>query len=166
MRPWSARGDAACPSAIPSTGYIRYTRDQNHFPELPVVSAAVRRPDLGSQLAGHGAVYHVSHVAPRSPGPSSHGRNHRGDWMTVHHARIIALATVLVCTCALGPSTRLHAQQLPAELAIDELRGLAEQGDAEAQDLLGFRYSIRHPATSCAMAGEEAEKWESAPSAT
>ena len=61
---------------------------------------------------------------------------------SVHHARVIVVAAVLIGISAVGPSTRLHAQQPPAELAIDELRELAEQGDAEAQAYLGFRYSI------------------------
>ena len=61
--------------------------------------------------------------------------------MTVHHARLIALAAVLVGISALVPSTRLHAQQPLADLPLDELRVLAEQGDAEAQDTLGFMYA-------------------------
>ena len=56
--------------------------------------------------------------------------------MTVHHARVIALAAVLIGICALGASTRLHALQ-----PVDELRALAEKGDAEAQLNLGVRYS-------------------------
>ena len=51
------------------------------------------------------------------------------------HARSIALAAVLVGISALAPTTPLHAQQTP-----DELRTLAEQGDAEAQFNLGFNY--------------------------
>ena len=53
--------------------------------------------------------------------------------MTVHHARVIALAAVLVGISALSPSTRLLAQQALEELTLEELRVLAEQGDAEAQ---------------------------------
>ena len=56
--------------------------------------------------------------------------------MTVHHARI-ALAAVLVGISALGSGTRLHAQQPLADLPLDELRALAEQGDADAQSNLG-----------------------------
>ena len=54
--------------------------------------------------------------------------------MTVHHAPVLALAAVLVGT-TLGLSTRLHAQQ-----PFDELRALAEQGDADAQGALGSLY--------------------------
>ena len=61
--------------------------------------------------------------------------------MTVHHARVIALAAVLVGMSALVPSTRLHAQQPLDELPLDELRVLAEQGDAAAQLNLGVRYA-------------------------
>ena len=57
----------------------------------------------------------------------------------VHHARVIALATVLVGISALIPGTRLHAQQPLADLPLDELRVLAEQGNAEAQNSLGTR---------------------------
>ena len=60
--------------------------------------------------------------------------------MTVHHARVIALAAVLV-GIALVPSTRLYAQQTLDELPFDELRALAEQGDAEAQSTLGVMYA-------------------------
>ncbi len=35
--------------------------------------------------------------------------------MTLHHARIIALATVLLGISALAPSASLHAQQTPGE---------------------------------------------------
>ena len=49
--------------------------------------------------------------------------------MTVHHARVIALAAVLVGSTALGPSTRLHAQQPLGERA--------EQGDPDAQYQVG-----------------------------
>ena len=52
--------------------------------------------------------------------------------MTVHQARVIAFAAGLIGISALVPSTRLHAQQTH-----DELRALAEQGDAEAQYDLG-----------------------------
>ena len=55
--------------------------------------------------------------------------------MTFHQVRIIALTAVLLGTTALTPTTRLHAQQ-----PLDELRTLAEQGDAAAQFNLGFRY--------------------------
>ena len=39
--------------------------------------------------------------------------------MTVHHARVIALAAVLVGISALGPSTRLQAQQPLDQLYIN-----------------------------------------------
>ena len=55
--------------------------------------------------------------------------------MTVHHARIIALAAVLVGISALAPTTRLHAQQ-----TLDELLALADQGSAAAQYSLGLMY--------------------------
>ena len=61
--------------------------------------------------------------------------------MTVHHARIIALAAVLIGISALVPSTHLHAQQPLADLTLDELRALAEQGDADAQFNLGVMYA-------------------------
>ena len=60
--------------------------------------------------------------------------------MTVHHARVLALAAVLIGISALGPSTRLHAQK-----ALAELRVLAEQGDAEAQYDLGFHFWVSDP---------------------
>ena len=60
--------------------------------------------------------------------------------MTVHHARVLALAAVLVGISAVGPSTRLHAQQALADLPLDELHALAEQGDAVAQFNLGVMY--------------------------
>ena len=60
--------------------------------------------------------------------------------MAVHQARLIALAAVLIGISALAHSTRLHAQQPVNELPLDELRALAEQGDAEAQHYLGVIY--------------------------
>ena len=71
--------------------------------------------------------------------------------MMVHHARIVILAAVLIGISAIVPGTRLHAQQPPAELAIDELRELAEQGDAEAQYELGVHSWVSDPG--------EAVKW-------
>ena len=62
--------------------------------------------------------------------------------MTVHQARIIALAAVLVGISALVPSTRLHAQQPVSELPPDELRKLAEQGHADAQFNLGQLFYV------------------------
>ena len=62
--------------------------------------------------------------------------------MTVHHARVIALAAVLISVSALVPSTSLDAQQPLADLPLDELRARAEQGDAEAQYNLGGRYYL------------------------
>ena len=61
--------------------------------------------------------------------------------MTVHHARIIALAAVLIGISALVPSTHLHAQQPLADSTLDEVRALAEQGDADAQFNLGIMYA-------------------------
>ena len=85
--------------------------------------------------------------------------------MTVHHARVLALAAVLVWMGACGRSERPGAQQTLDEASIenpfrrrlvgraesgpgghtpqqtlDELRALAEQGDAEAQVNLGLKY--------------------------
>ena len=60
--------------------------------------------------------------------------------MTVHPARVIVLVAVLVGISAVCPDPRLHAQQPVNELSLDELRVLAEQGNAEAQNTLGFRY--------------------------
>jgi TPR repeat protein len=51
------------------------------------------------------------------------------------HARVIALTVV----AALVHGALLHAQQDLSELPLDELRVLAEQGDAEAQNSLGDR---------------------------
>ena len=59
---------------------------------------------------------------------------------SVHRARVIALAAVLVGITTLVPGTRLHAQQPLNELPLDEVRVLAEQGDAAAQTNLGVRY--------------------------
>ena len=59
--------------------------------------------------------------------------------MTVHHARIVALAAVLGVG-ALGVGPHLHAQSRVTELSLDVLRALAEQGDAEAQVNLGILY--------------------------
>ena len=61
--------------------------------------------------------------------------------MTVHHARAIALAAVLVGISALVHNTRLHSQQPLADLPLDEVRALAEQGDASAQIRLGGAYA-------------------------
>ena len=61
--------------------------------------------------------------------------------MTVCYARVIALAAILVALSALGPSSRLHAQQTLTDLLLAEQRTLAEQGDAEAQHNLGVRYA-------------------------
>ena len=61
--------------------------------------------------------------------------------MTVHHACVIALVVVLVGISALSLGSRLHAQQPVADLPLDNLRVLAEQGDAEAQFNLGARYA-------------------------
>ena len=62
--------------------------------------------------------------------------------MTTHHVRsFVALAAVLVGFTALSPYTRLQAQQPLGELPLDELRALAEQGDADAQFNLGVRYA-------------------------
>ena len=61
--------------------------------------------------------------------------------MTVHHARILGVAAVLVGICSLGPSTRLQSQQPLADLPLDEVRVLAEQGDAAAQFTLGVMYA-------------------------
>ena len=47
-----------------------------------------------------------------------------GTGMTVHHARVIALAAVLVGLSALVPSARVQAQQPISELPLDELRAL------------------------------------------
>ena len=63
--------------------------------------------------------------------------------MTVHDARTIALAAVLIGITALSPYARVLAQrslnELPLdELPLDELRVLAEQGDAEAHTLGGM----------------------------
>ena len=60
--------------------------------------------------------------------------------MTVHHARVIALV-VLVGITALSLGLHLDAQQPVADLPLDDLRVLAEQGDAEAQFNLGTRYA-------------------------
>ena len=60
--------------------------------------------------------------------------------MTVHYARIIGLAAVLVGISTFVPGTRLHGQPLLDDLPLDELRVRAEQGDTAAQDALGFRY--------------------------
>ncbi len=53
--------------------------------------------------------------------------------MTVHHARVLALAAVLVGISALGPLAACTG----AQQTVDELRALAELGDAEAQFVLG-----------------------------
>ena len=56
--------------------------------------------------------------------------------MTVHRAPVITQAAVLVVVCALVPLAACNrAQQAP-----EELRALAEQGDADAQFNLGVMY--------------------------
>ena len=65
--------------------------------------------------------------------------------MTIHQTRIIALATVLVGISALVPMEACTGAQQPldevqVQLALDEVRAPAEQGDAEAQFNLGVRY--------------------------
>ena len=69
----------------------------------------------------------------------------------VHHVRVIALAAVLIGSTALVPSTRLHAQQ-----PLDELRALAEQGNAEAQFNLAYRYVAGR---GVPQDGAEAVRW-------
>ena len=59
--------------------------------------------------------------------------------MTVHQTRALVLAAVLIGIGAIA-STSLHAQQTLAERTLDELRVLAEQGDAVAQFNLGLIY--------------------------
>ena len=53
-----------------------------------------------------------------------------------HRINVVALTAVLVVVIALAPGTHLHAQ-----LPLDELRALAEQGDADEQFNLGLRYA-------------------------
>ncbi len=62
--------------------------------------------------------------------------------MTVHHARVIALAVVLVGISALILSPSVRAQQPVSELPLDELRARAEQGDVDAQFNLGELFNI------------------------
>ena len=57
------------------------------------------------------------------------------------YARVIALAALLVGLSTLVPTTHLHAQQLLGEMPLDEVRALAEQGDASAQIRLGGAYA-------------------------
>ncbi len=57
-----------------------------------------------------------------------------GTGVRIHHARVLAVAVVLIGISALGPDIRLHAEQpLDEQQTIDELRALAEQGDAATQ---------------------------------
>ena len=60
--------------------------------------------------------------------------------MTVHHARVIALAAVLIGISTLVPATYLWAQQDFDELSLEDVRVLAEQDDPAAQATLGDRY--------------------------
>ena len=63
--------------------------------------------------------------------------------MTVHQARVLVLAAVLVGISALAPNPHLQAQQPVHEYLrdhFDEVRALAEQGVAEAQSALGYAY--------------------------
>ena len=62
-----------------------------------------------------------------------------GIGVTVHYARVLALAVVLVGISALILSPSVCAQQPVSQLPLDELRALAEQGDAGAQFTLGLR---------------------------
>ena len=50
--------------------------------------------------------------------------------VTVHHARVVAVAVLLLGMGACGDSER----------TVEEMRALAEQGDAEAQFNLGLMY--------------------------
>ena len=62
--------------------------------------------------------------------------------MTVHHARVLALAAVLIGISALGPSPS-HAQQPRFDRIdppLDDMRAKAERGDGQAQFNLGVRY--------------------------
>ncbi len=61
--------------------------------------------------------------------------------MTVHHARGIALAAVLVGISALVLSSSVRAQRPFSELPLNELRALAEQGNEDAQGALAFLYA-------------------------
>ena len=57
--------------------------------------------------------------------------------MTVHHAPVIALFAVVI-----GISALVSMQACTgAQQTLDELRALAEQGDAEAQHFLGLTYA-------------------------
>ena len=71
--------------------------------------------------------------------------------MTVQHARVLALAAVLVGIGALVLSPHLHAQQPLDELPLDELGALAEQGDppdrVAAHMLLSLAMSEASPQT-------------------
>ena len=69
-----------------------------------------------------------------SPSPGRAGQVLEGNGMRIQLARTV-LAAVLFGISALVPSTRLQAQQPP-----DELRLLAEQGDADAQFNLAVLY--------------------------
>jgi hypothetical protein len=72
--------------------------------------------------------------------------------MTVHHARVVAVAVVLVGISVLFPLEGCTQAQRPLdgplldELPVDELRALAEQGYAQAEFNLGepIRASIPH----------------------
>ena len=55
--------------------------------------------------------------------------------MTAHSARVVVLVAVLIGGSALVPSGRVQTAQ-----PLDELRELAEQGDAAAQSDLGYVY--------------------------
>ena len=74
--------------------------------------------------------------------------------MTVHQARIVPLAAVLIGISGLVPSTRLHAQRAPQPL--DELRALADQGAAEAQRSFGDRHWL---GWGVPQANAEAVRW-------
>jgi len=71
--------------------------------------------------------------------------------MTVHDARVIALAAVLVCLPACGGSERSGVQQ-----TLDEQRALAERGDAGAQFNLGVMYATGE---GVAQDNAEAIRW-------
>ena len=93
--------------------------------------------------------------------------------MTAHRTTVIALAAVLICISALGPLAACTRAEQPLEdsgalaehddegaqaeeQTLDELRALAERGNAEAQLNLGQAYAYGQGVT---QDGAEALRW-------
>ena len=99
-----------------------------HLPRvIPVASLGVGPPDDDHRYTNLGAGGKMFACGRAVVVVASGGTGVR-----IHHTRVLAVAAVLVGICASAPNTRFQAEQ-----PVDELRALAEQGDAAVQFNLG-----------------------------